>query len=429
MGLQYYNGHEPPGTQNHDPMFIRFAAYGFLKNLRFFEPFLILIFRAAGLSYLEIGLLYSIRSFTAQILEIPTGVFADAVGRRRTMVLAFTSYIVSFLLLFVSSGFQLMAVGMVLFGLGEAMRSGTHKALILQYLALNGREKEALSYYGRTRAASQLGSAMNAIVAAGLVWFTGSYRAMFAAATVPYVLDLVNLASYPRELDGISGHHTSESIWSRLASTIRATWAQLKEGTAFKVINSSAMFSGVFETSKDYLQPLIRDLALGLPLFLYLDDQKRTSALIGIVFAALYFMTSMASRNSVTIAKWQGGKSRAANRLYLIGSFILVAAGMIWHFDLLILASLLLIVLYLIQNARKPMMVAIISEALENRVMASGLSIEAQLKSIYVVILAPLVGYAADVWGIGVAVAMLGVLLSVFIWLARVEPSTLEHKV
>ena len=81
-------------------MFFRFALYGFLKNLRFFEPFIILIFRDNGLTFLQIGILYSVRDLANNILEIPTGVFADAFGRRKAMILAFTSYILSFLIFF-----------------------------------------------------------------------------------------------------------------------------------------------------------------------------------------------------------------------------------------------------------------------------------------------------------------------------------------
>ena len=41
----------------HDRMYLKFRLYGFLKNLRFFDPFIILFFRDAGLSFLSIGLL------------------------------------------------------------------------------------------------------------------------------------------------------------------------------------------------------------------------------------------------------------------------------------------------------------------------------------------------------------------------------------
>ena len=98
--------------------YYRFSAYGFLKNLRFFEPFIILIFRDNGLTFLQIGLLYSIRDITNYLTEIPTGFIADAFGRRRSMVFAFIAYIVSFVIFFSFSDFYLSAFAMVLFGLG-----------------------------------------------------------------------------------------------------------------------------------------------------------------------------------------------------------------------------------------------------------------------------------------------------------------------
>ena len=114
-----------------DIMFYQFSAYGFLKNLRFFEPFILLIFRSYGLSFLQIGLLYSIRDVATNILEVPTGLLADSFGRKRAMVSAFIAYILSFLILYTFQEFWILAFAMVLFASGEAFRSGTHKALIL----------------------------------------------------------------------------------------------------------------------------------------------------------------------------------------------------------------------------------------------------------------------------------------------------------
>ena len=62
---------------------------------------------------------------------------------------------------------------MILFAFGEAFRTGTHKALILEYLKLNDMQHLKVEYYGRTRSASQLGSALNALIAAALVFYSG----------------------------------------------------------------------------------------------------------------------------------------------------------------------------------------------------------------------------------------------------------------
>ncbi len=88
-----------------DAQFYRFAAYGFLKNLRFFDPFLILFFREMGLSFLEIGTLISVREIATNILELPTGFIADLYGRRMSMVLSMLSYLASFMVFYLFPNF------------------------------------------------------------------------------------------------------------------------------------------------------------------------------------------------------------------------------------------------------------------------------------------------------------------------------------
>jgi len=84
-----------------DLQYYKFCTYGFLKNLRFFEPFLILFFVEKGLTYFQIGTLYAVREVSTNILEVPTGIIADSFGRRRTMIYSFISYIFSFLIFFI----------------------------------------------------------------------------------------------------------------------------------------------------------------------------------------------------------------------------------------------------------------------------------------------------------------------------------------
>ncbi len=113
-----------------DLQYFKFCSYGFLKNLRFFEPFLILFFLEKGLSFTQIGTLYAIREISTNILEIPTGVIADALGRRRTMVSSFLAYIVSFIIFYLTESFAYFALAMLCFSsFGEAFRTGTHSRL------------------------------------------------------------------------------------------------------------------------------------------------------------------------------------------------------------------------------------------------------------------------------------------------------------
>ena len=105
-----------------DKQYFKFCAYGFLKNLRLFEPFLILFFLEAGLSFLEIGVLYSVREIMRNLLEMPAGILADALGRRRTMISSFGFYIISFLSFYFSYSYALFMMAMIFYALGDAFR-------------------------------------------------------------------------------------------------------------------------------------------------------------------------------------------------------------------------------------------------------------------------------------------------------------------
>ena len=391
-----------------DKLFPRFAAYGFLKNLRFFDPFIILIFREAGLSFLQIGFLYSIRDVATNILEIPTGVFADAFGRRKAMVMAFVSYLISFVIFYLFATFPLYALAMILFAFGEAFRSGTHKALILQHLKMTEREHLKVAYYGRTRSFSQLGSALNALIAAALVFYTGEYRIMFLAATIPYTLDLLNMLSYPKALDGDLQHIPLKDIWSQSKKTLGDFSGIFANRLALRSILNSSLFGALFKSTKDYLQPILESFALSLPFLLIVSDMQPSAVLIGLVYFVIYLFTSYASRSAAGFSERFPSLGRAINLSFLFGTILLFIAGFATSANWTILSIIVFLVFYALRSLRRPMNVAYISDQIDNRIMASGLSVEAQFSTILTAIFAPILGLLADNFGVGIALAVLG---------------------
>ena len=401
-----------------DIQFWKFRAYGFLKNLRFFDPFLILFLRDAGLSFLAIGGLISFRELMTNILEIPTGVLADAFGRRRAMLLGFGAYLLSFVLFYLGNGFWIFAAAMAAFALGETFRSGTHKAMILEYLRICECEELKVSYYGKTRAASQLGSALASLVAAGLVFWTGNYRVVFLATTVPYVLNFLLLASYPRSLDGA---HVASKLgsWGEIAtefrSAIQALWKVLKRPATLRGLLSGATFDASFKTTKDYLQPIIQTQALALPLLLSWQAEQRTALLAGFVYFLIYLATSVASSSAGRVHGRLRSVERGMNLTFVGGLALLALSGAAaWlHWEALAIAAF--VGVFVLQNLRRPMVVSYLADCMEHRAMASGLSVEVQIRTILMAGMAPLLGWLADLAGIGVALFCLSILV-VALW-------------
>ncbi len=391
-----------------DLMYRKFQLYGFLKNLRFFDPFIILFFREMGLSFLQIGILYSIREISTNILEIPTGVIADSFGRRKAMLLSFSSYLLSFLLFYAFHHFWVYSLAMVAFAFGETFRSGTHKAMILEYLRMKGMEGEKVSYYGHTRAASQFGSAIAALIAASLVFYAGSFRIVFLASTVPYVLALALLASYPRELDGKGAPIGRRGI-SRLIETGREFIAFLRDPPLLRGLFSSAAFDAAFKSTKDYLQPILKSQALAIPILLSLDGNRRVAIVVGGLYFLIYIATSFASSRAGALERRLPSLSHAVNITYLIGLGLLAGAGAAAWGGIPGIAIAAYLGVYALQNVRRPLIVGYLSERMPHRTMATGLSVESQLKTILMAALAPLIGLLADRLGVGPAIGIIAI--------------------
>ena len=411
-----------------DKMFPRFALYGFLKNLRFFEPFMVLFFREQGMSFLQIGILYAIRDVATNLLEIPAGVYADAFGRRRSMLISFGSYILSFVIFFAFPNPVIYGIAMFIFAIGEAFRTGTHKALILEHLKLNNISHLKVAYYGRTRASSQLGSALNSLLAAALVFYSGSYRYIFVASIVPYVLDFLNLAGYPSELDGELIQLQRGAIGAQVKSTLRTFGSMFRDWGALRAIFNSSGFDAFFKSTKGYLQPILETFALSLPFFLTFADKQRSAIIIGLVTFIMYLMTSYASRSAQSFSQRFSNITQAINITFLLGAVCLFIAGIASWVHIVFLSILVFIVFYLLQNARRPMNVAFISDQISNKVMASGLSVESQVTTVLMVIIAPILGAIADAFGVGSALVVFGALMAVFAYLVRVQSPTVTQR-
>ena len=407
-----------------DRMFYKFSLYGFLKNLRFFDPFMILFFREVGLSFFEIGSLLAIRDLSTNFLEIPTGIYADAFGRRRSMIMAFVSYIVSFAIFYFFSSFAMYTLAMFLFAFGDAFRSGTHKALILEYLKLKHMEDVKVEYYGHTRAASQLGSAISSLIAAALVFYSGSYRYIFIASVIPYVLDLINLSTYPKELDGKLMKIQRGAILNQIKVTLKSFFEIFSSREAIRAILNSSIFSSFFKVTKEYLQPIVRNFALSIPIFVAMSGVKRSSVVIGIVYFSIYLLTSYASRNASKFSKKFKNLPMAINLTFLFGTVFLILSGISAHYDLRLLSIILFLILYVLQNLRRPMNVSFISDKISHKTMASGLSVESQFTTISMAIMAMVMGALADSLGVGFALMIVGMIMFPLTFVLKVGERT-----
>ncbi len=389
-----------------DIQYYKFGFYGFLKNLRFFEPFLILFFLAVGLSYLQIGILYSFREIARNILEIPAGVFADTFGRKRSMIISFVSYLISFCVFFFAPSYEMFFAAMLFYAIGDAFRTGTHKAMIFDYLIMNNWQQHKINYYGHTRSFSQFGTAISSLIAAAIVLYTGDYRTIFILSAIPYLFNLILLSSYPKELDGAIRNNDNESISSQFKIIFNEFKLAFKKIHLLKTISSISLFSAYNKTIKDFIQPIIVSLAISIPIASVYSDEQKSAIAIGVIYFFVYLLTSIAAKNSARISNLFNAKETALNTLLFIGLVSGFMAGILYYFEFSLLSILLMVPVFLIENMRKPIGVAMVADSTEKNILASVLSVQSQIQTLIIIIAAPILGYFSDILGLGIGIVI-----------------------
>ena len=380
-------------------MIFRFSLYGFLKNQRYFEPFLVLNFLDKGLDFTQIGFLVATRELSANLMEIPSGTLADLFGRRRAMITSFVAYIISFTIFATAESFWQFVPAMVLYAVGDAFRTGTHKAMIFTWLRSEGRLDEKTRVYGYTRSWSKLGSALSIIIATALVIWLEEYRWVFWLSIVPYLAGILNFLAYPAYLDGEGNGSASPA---EVVRHLRGACAEVF-GTARlrRLIAESMALEGTFKVARDYLQPIVKQAALALPLLAALDGEHRTAVLVGVVYLLVNLLAAWASRNSHRLAAWRGGEDPGVRVVWFatLGSYAVMAP--LLYFGWTLAAIAVFILMHLLQNLFRPMHISRFDEFSTESSGATILSVENQSKGIAAMVLAPVLGWLVDTVGGG----------------------------
>ncbi len=378
------------------PICYRFALYGFLKNQRYFEPFLLLVFLDKGLSFLQVGTLVSVREAAVIVCEIPSGALADVYGRRRVMVASFVAYIVSFFVFAAAGHFGALSAAMVLFGLGDACRSGTHKAMIFTWLRSQGRQDEGTEFYGYTRSWSKYGSAVSTVLAAVCVFVSDSYAWVFYASVVPYMLGITNLLSYPSTVEDPSRreHHFFPHLWRTFTASVRSPVLR-------RLYAESMGFEGLFHAAKDYIQPIVAVALVGTVLLdgtggSGLSVPQRNALALAPVYIVLFLLAGAASRRAHWFASRFTGNDAAAKSLWRFALLLFAVIAVGGYFSWSVVLVLAFVALHGAQNLWRPILVSRFDRHGGDWQGATLLSVESQARRLATLMLAPVMGLAVD---------------------------------
>ncbi len=380
----------------------KFSAYGFLRNLAFFKPFLLIYLMSKGLDLFQIGLLYSVREIIVYIFEVPSGIIADYFGRKKEMYLCFIFYIISFILFALSSDFWFFVFAMAFFGLGEAFRTGTHKAMILTYIEKNDLIEYKTFIYGRTRSFSLIGTALSSLIAILIALFTSNFRFMFFFSIVPYILNLLLIYTYPKYLD--KGVAKEKNIKIFIKNDFFSTF---KKENLRRIILNQSIFQAVLKSLKDIIQPIIAGFIItsGALNLNNVELSNRAKVVLGLFYFFVSIFSSIASRNSYKLKKYLSTDKFINYSFAFLGVLVISISFLSEHILLIIVVFIFLNVL---ADARKPIYIELLDEHMNKKLRASVMSLESQITAIFIAIFAPFFGYIADKTSIYIALFATG---------------------
>ncbi|MFX1534061.1 MAG: MFS transporter [Promethearchaeota archaeon] len=99
----------------------------------------IVIFYLNHISFAELGFLFAISTICIAVLDYPTGALADTIGTKKVLIIAYSSFMISWIILFISESIFGFILAILIAALGHSQLSGTLEAWYAnRYKALNG---------------------------------------------------------------------------------------------------------------------------------------------------------------------------------------------------------------------------------------------------------------------------------------------------
>lgn len=407
-------------TIKRDPQIWKFCFYGFFKNLKFFEPYLYIYLLGMGYGLVQIGLLFAIREGFVYVFEVPSGIIADYYGKKKELLMCFSFYMVAFLVFFLANSFLWWCLGMCFFGLGEAFRSGTHKAMILTYLEQQGWFSHKGFVYGRTRSYSLLGSAVSALLAIVFVLNLPSLRWIFALSILPYLMDFILIASYPDTLD--EKRTTQKTLGHFWHLSKRQLGGIFKNNTLKKLILSASLYDGLFKTLKDYIQPILKVLVLsaGVGSLFSLAAEDSLKIVLGLLYGVFYLFSAVVSKNVHRLSnRYQA--ILVFETLFVVMGILFLGLATAIYFKWTLITIIIYFILYLMMDARRPVFVDVSSDFMDKGERATVLSLEGQFRALLMIMMAPLFGFVAEAWGMSLLFGILGFFVIIMHFVLKIK--------
>ena len=365
----------------------------FFSGLRITDAVWVALLAARGFSLWEIGLAESVYHIVSLFCEVPSGMAADLLGRRKTLLSGGVLTVTCNLLMAFAPNLFTICLAMGLNALAMTMFSGTFTALVYDSLKTEGREDEYIQVSANSSQISMLANAIGSLASllkrflgfAGFYLLSAAFEGVSTAALALMEEPIVTKAQANRE------KHPLRTLPEQFRQLVRDSLHVLHTcPMAVKLIASSALISVPSYLTKMFLQQ--RLVELGWPTEL--------------LFLPL-LLGGLACVAGTEIGRRV--RCRSMRRLYTACALLcgvgtlLVGAAPAWGGILGMMLVQGVLEVYLLHESQK------LNDAIPSDQRATLISVDGMAYSLLMIPASPLVGAVGDAFGqAGAGLALLG---------------------
>lgn len=365
----------------------------FFSGLRITDAVWVALLAARGFSLWEIGLAESVYHIVSLFCEVPSGMAADLLGRRKTLLSGGVLTVTCNLLMAFAPNLFTICLAMGLNALAMTMFSGTFTALVYDSLKTEGREDEYIQVSANSSQISMLANAIGSLASllkrflgfAGFYLLSAAFEGVSTAALALMEEPIVTKAQASR------GKQTLRALPEQFRQLVRDSLHVLRTcPMAVKLIASSAVVSVPSYLTKMFLQQ--RLVELGWPTEL--------------LFLPL-LLGGLACVAGTEIGRRV--RCRSMRRLYTACALLcgmgtlLVGAAPAWGGILGMMLVQGVLEVYLLHESQK------LNDAIPSDQRATLISVDSMAYSLLMIPASPLVGAVGDAFGqAGAGLALLG---------------------
>ena len=370
----------------------------FFSGLRITDAVWVALLAARGFSLWEIGLAESVFHVVSLLCEVPSGMAADLLGRKKALVFGGALAVTYNLLMAFAPNLFAICFAMALNALYNTMFSGTFTALIYDSLKLEGREDEYIQTSANSSQISMLANAVGSLASLlkRFLGFAGFYLLSAAFEGISTLACLFMKEPIVTEAQANRQKQTLRDLPGQFAQLVKDSLQILRTSPlAVKLIASSAVISVPSYLTKMFLQQ--RLVELGWP-----TEMLFLPLLLGGVSCVLG--TEIGRRV----------RFRSMRRFYSVCSLLcgagtlLVGVAPAWGgiFGMMLVQSVLEV--YLLHESQK------LNDAIPSDQRATIISVDSMAYSLLMIPASPLVGAVGDLFGqAGAGLALLGIVVAV----------------